>query len=83
LKIEPDIHLILETKGFDELAEVKTQAAQRWVNAVNADGTYGVWRFAMARKIGDVRGLIEGAASSSHVHSQSQTRLQKATAPCR
>ena len=61
LKTEPVIHLILETKGFDDLAEVKTQAAQRWINAVNADGTYGVWKFAMARKVGEVRELIDKA----------------------
>jgi type III restriction enzyme len=61
LKTEPVIHLILETKGFDDLAEVKTQAAQRWINAVNADGTYGLWKFAMARTIGQVRELIDKA----------------------
>ena len=61
LKTDPVIHLILETKGFDDLAEVKTQAAQRWANAVNADGNYGIWKFAMARKIGEVRELIDKA----------------------
>lgn len=59
LKGEPPRHLILETKGFDELAEVKTQAAQRWVNAVNADGSYGQWRYAIARKPEAVRKCIE------------------------
>lgn len=61
LKTEPVTHLILETKGFDDLAEVKTQAAQRWVTAVNADGSYGVWKFAMARKMSEVRELIDKA----------------------
>jgi type III restriction enzyme len=28
--------MILETKGYDERADVKAQAAQRWVSAVNA-----------------------------------------------
>jgi hypothetical protein len=44
LKTEPMTHLILETKGFDELAEVKAAAAERWVAAVNADARYGTWR---------------------------------------
>ena len=35
--------MILETKGYDPLEEVKRAAAQRWVAAVNADGTYGRW----------------------------------------
>jgi len=59
LKGEPTRYLILETKGFDPLAEVKTQAAIRWVNAVNADGTYAQWHYAMARKPEEVRKCIE------------------------
>lgn len=58
LRGEPPVHLILETKGFDPLAEVKSAAAQRWVRAVNADGRYGIWAFAMARRIEDVSWLI-------------------------
>jgi len=38
--------LILETKGWDPLEEVKREAAERWVAAVNADGTYGHWHYA-------------------------------------
>jgi type III restriction enzyme len=41
--------LIVETKGCDELAEVKAAAAARWVAAVNADGRFGTWRYAMVR----------------------------------
>lgn len=55
----PAVHLILETKGFDELAEVKAAAAERWVAAVNADGQHGMWRYAMARKPDAVRGILE------------------------
>ena len=36
LKTEPPVHLILETKGYDPLEEVKKAAAERWVDAVNA-----------------------------------------------
>jgi hypothetical protein len=43
------VTLILETKGGrDEKAEVKAQAAERWVAAVNADGRFGEWRYASA-----------------------------------
>jgi len=51
--------LILETKGFDERADIKSQAAKRWVDAVNADGSFGSWSFAMARRIEDVVGIID------------------------
>lgn len=59
LKGEQERYLILEMKGYDELKEVKAQAAARWVDAVNADGTYGHWRYAMAERISEVRGLID------------------------
>jgi len=37
-------HLILETKGWDDLEDVKRAAAERWVTAVNADGRYAIAR---------------------------------------
>ena len=60
LKVQPTVHLILETKGFDDLAEVKAAAAQRWVAAVNADGRFGAWRYAVARKVDQVRQILDG-----------------------
>ena len=42
--------LILEVKGGqDEWAEVKQAASRRWVAAVNEEGTYGCWEYAMVR----------------------------------
>lgn len=61
LKGEPCMHLILETKGFDELAEIKAQAAKRWVDAVNADGSYGIWKYVVARKPEEVGTKINEA----------------------
>jgi type III restriction enzyme len=61
LKGKPVRHLILETKGYDQLAEVKAQAAIRWVEAVNAEGSYGEWLYAMARKPEEVAKRIEEA----------------------
>ena len=58
-------YLVLETKGFDELAELKAAAAQRWVDAVNADGTKGRWRFAMARSVADVSYLLSASAANA------------------
>ena len=53
-KQAPQVHLIVETKGFDEREEVKRAAAERWVAAVNADGTFGTWKYALAKKPVDV-----------------------------
>lgn len=58
-RLTTNTYLILETKGFDELAEVKTHAAARWVAAVNADGSRGTWQFAMARKVAEVRDILD------------------------
>lgn len=59
LKTDPHSHLILETKGYDPLEEVKRAAAERWVAAVNADGTHGYWRYAVAKKISDIPSILE------------------------
>ena len=37
--------LILETKGYDPLKHAKISAAQRWVEAVNAEGSHGRWTY--------------------------------------
>lgn len=54
-------HLILETKGYDPLREVKAAAAERWVSAVNADGSFGAWTFRMADSPARVRSILDAA----------------------
>jgi type III restriction enzyme len=53
-------HLILETKGFDEAADIKAAAAERWCAAVNADGQFDRWRYVMARKVEQVGAALDG-----------------------
>ncbi len=60
---EPGINLILETKGYDPLAEFKANAAERWVKAVNAQGGYGKWAYCMVRDPAQVREAIEKNAA--------------------
>jgi type III restriction enzyme len=55
----------LETKGHDELAEVKVAAAYRWVDAVNAEGSFGRWDYAIAYNPNDVPDLIDQAAEKA------------------
>jgi type III restriction enzyme len=55
-------HLIVETKRYDPLEEVKWAAVDRWVATVNADGTHGQWRFTIAEKVSDIPSVIESAA---------------------
>jgi type III restriction enzyme len=56
------LNLILETKGYDPLADVKRAAAERWVNAVNADGKHGPWRFRMVTRPEEVRSTLDSLA---------------------
>lgn len=51
-------YLILETKGYDELMELKRGAAERWCRAVNADGRFGRWRYGLALNPQDVSYLL-------------------------
>src|SRR5438105_7216391 len=46
--------LIIETKGYDPLEEVKRGAAERWTKAVNAEGSFGRWTYMLAKKVTDI-----------------------------
>ncbi|MFZ1977230.1 MAG: DEAD/DEAH box helicase family protein [Bacteroidota bacterium] len=58
LKSEKEVYLIIETKGYDELSEIKASAARRWVKAVNADGKYGIWNYSLAKKPEEVTDIL-------------------------
>ena len=64
VRFDNGVTLILEAKGGrDERADVKAQAAERWVAAVNADGRYGKWRYAICRDMNAVPQVIDQAAT--------------------
>jgi type III restriction enzyme len=63
LRGDSSVRVILETKGYDPLEDVKRAAAERWVSAVNAEGSYGRWAYSMAKKITEVSGIISASAS--------------------
>jgi type III restriction enzyme len=54
-----DRFLILETKGYDPLADVKQAAAQRWCAAVNAHGGFGHWSYQLVRRTDQIRNLLD------------------------
>ena len=74
LKADESHHLILETKGYDELEEVKQAAAERWVAAVNADGSYGRWSYTIARRPEDVDGCISSVTNGVTTPSNGKER---------
>jgi type III restriction enzyme len=64
VRLDTGLTLIMETKGGrDELADVKAQAAERWVAAVNADGRYGAWHYTMSRDMNVIPDVIDQVAS--------------------
>ena len=58
------LYLILETKGYDPLREVKQQAAQRWVRAVNGTGSFGHWDYDMVTEVSRVGEVISRVATA-------------------
>jgi predicted nucleotidyltransferase len=54
--------LILETKDFDPLTHAKVSAAQRWVAAVNTEGSYGRWAYRIVTAPAGVPVAIRSAA---------------------
>ena len=54
-------YLILETKGYDPLHEVKSQAALRWVRAINAGGGFGRWDYAVISDMSKVATAVSRA----------------------
>ena len=54
--------LILEVKGYDLLVEVKQAAAQRWVDAVNNEGSFGLWDYAIIYQPGELTSTVRQSA---------------------
>jgi predicted nucleotidyltransferase len=54
--------LILETKGYDPAGAAKVAGAQRWVAAVNTEGSHGRWAFRLVSTPSDVPAALGSAA---------------------
>jgi type III restriction enzyme len=62
---EQPLNLIFEVKGFDPLKEIKKQAAERWVSAVNAEGSYGKWAYRRTDTMEDVDQILAEVAGGN------------------
>ncbi len=71
LACEPLAHLVLETKGYDPLEDVKRAAAERWVAAVNAEGSYGRWRYALVKDVSQVGPVLTAALEEARGRAKS------------
>lgn len=70
LRGDSSAHMILETKGYDPLEEVKRDAANRWVSAVNAEGSYGNWSYRIVKKTTDVSETLSAFAQKQSISSR-------------
>lgn len=69
VRLTNGVTLILETKGYDDLQHIKEQAARRWVAAVNAEGSFGEWRYAIVSDGSEVPALLSDAIrAQAEVH---------------
>jgi type III restriction enzyme len=60
-------YVIVETKGYDPVADVKAAAAERWVRAVNADGTWGQWHYRLVYQPADLPHFLQELAAMAPV----------------
>lgn len=50
-ELDSGLSLIIETKGqYNDSADIKAKAAERWVNAVNEAGNVGMWRYRVVKE---------------------------------
>ena len=57
--------LVLETKGKDDQQNrTKREFLDEWVNAVNADGRFGKWKWAVSKNPADVQGILQQASAT-------------------
>ena len=58
--------LILEVKGVEsDESKAKHQFAEEWIQAVNSDGRFGIWRFAVSRDPSDVASILHGSLATT------------------
>ena len=48
-------------QGLRPVEDVKRAAAERWVAAVNAEGSFGHWEYALAKKVSDTSAALNAA----------------------
>ena len=60
VRMKPEKFLVLETKGQDTDQDKSNRAfLGEWVKAVNEQGGFGNWSWAVSKQPGDVIGILE------------------------
>ncbi len=62
IKLRNGKHLVLEVKGVDsQQNKTKREFLDEWIRAVNSQGGFGKWEWAVSKNTADIGGLIENA----------------------
>lgn len=63
IRLTNGVMLVLEVKGEeDDRAKVKHAAMRDWVDAVNADGRFGMWAFEVASRPHQVLDIVKACS---------------------
>lgn len=66
IRLKNNSHLILETKGQDtQQDQTKRKFLDEWVRAVNNQGGFGQWQWAVSQQPGDIKALLDKALQKS------------------
>lgn len=59
-ELDIGLNLIIETKGqYNDNADIKAKAAERWVKAVNQAGDFGLWQYVVAKDPTDIPKILD------------------------
>jgi len=59
VELDSGLSLIVETKGqYNDNADMKAKAAERWVNAVNEAGSFGLWRYRVVKEPAELPNIL-------------------------
>ena len=65
VELDIGLKLIVETKGqYNDDADIKAKAAERWVDAVNEDNNWGMWMYVVVKDPTQVLKLLDLYASA-------------------
>ena len=62
IKLKNGKHLVLEVKGVDsQQNKTKREFLDEWIRAINSQGGFGKWEWAVSKNTADIEGLIDEA----------------------
>ena len=65
VELDIGLTLIIETKGqYNDNADIKAKAAERWVDAVNQSGNFGLWQYVVVKDPAELSAILNDVCVS-------------------